>query len=101
MAPSEPMVRCSGQTSPPPPQYEAPVFGSASFATHEDEIALNAAMESPPQSFKEAMDCPDAHHWLQAMIKELNSITRHEVWQQAACPTNINVVKCRWVHVYK
>jgi hypothetical protein len=41
---------------------------------------MSVAMESPLQSFKEVMNRPDADRWMAMMVKEIQSITKHEVW---------------------
>ncbi|QRW26324.1 Retrovirus-related Pol polyprotein from transposon TNT 1-94 [Rhizoctonia solani] len=60
-----------------------------------------SVIDEPPKTFKEAMERPDFHLWLAAMIDKINSITKHGVWKQANCPTDKNVVECRWVLTYK
>jgi hypothetical protein len=58
-------------------------------------------MEVPPQSFKEAMSRPNTDCWMATMVEEIESITKHEVWWRTKRPDGKNVVKCRWVFVYK
>jgi hypothetical protein len=97
-----PVLRHTSRISRPPARYGARVGESAKLAhTPEDETALTVTMESPPESFKEAMNRPDAHLWMAAMIDEIDSITKHKVWKRAKRPTDKNVVKCRWVYAYK
>jgi hypothetical protein len=66
-----PVLRCTSRISHPPARYRAKVGESAKLAhTPEDETALTVTMESPPESFKDAMSRPDAHLWMAAMIEE-------------------------------
>ncbi|QRW24746.1 Retrotransposon-derived protein PEG10 [Rhizoctonia solani] len=60
-----------------------------------------SVIDKPPKTFKEAMERPDFHLWLAAMIDKINSIAKHGVWKQANCPTDKNVVECQWVLTYK
>ncbi|QRW17545.1 Retrovirus-related Pol polyprotein from transposon TNT 1-94 [Rhizoctonia solani] len=57
------------------------------------KYAYTSVTNKPPKSFKEAMERPDFHLWLAVMIKEIDLITKHGVWKQAACPTDKNVVE--------
>ncbi|QRV89310.1 Retrovirus-related Pol polyprotein from transposon TNT 1-94 [Ceratobasidium sp. AG-Ba] len=94
--------RRSGRERRPPERYGAPVGASTRLATSEGiEDALTVMMESPPQSFQEAMNRPDANLWLAAMLLEMKSIEQHKVWTRVNRPTDRNIVKCRWVFDYK
>ncbi|CEL53143.1 hypothetical protein RSOLAG1IB_11275 [Rhizoctonia solani AG-1 IB] len=99
------LPRQSGRQTRPPERYGAPVGArdEAASLAHglRTKYALTAALEEAPKSFKEAMLQPDAHLWLKAMIKELDSIGQHGVWKQVDCPTDQNVVACLWVFSYK
>jgi hypothetical protein len=97
-----PLLRRTSRISHPLARYGARVSESAKLAhTPKDETALTVTMESPPESFKDAINRPDAHLWMAAMIEEIDSITKHKVWKHAQRPTDKNVVKCRWVYAYK
>ncbi|KAF8713823.1 GAG-pre-integrase domain, partial [Rhizoctonia solani] len=86
--------RRSTQRTCPPERYGARTDEHAKYA-------YTSVTDEPPKSFKEAMERPDFHLWLAAMIEEIDLITKHGVWKQAACPTDKNVVECRWVLTYK
>ncbi|KAF8755430.1 Mitochondrial protein [Rhizoctonia solani] len=70
----------------PPEQYGARTNKHA-------EYAYTSVTNEPPKSFKEAMERPDFHLWLAAMIKEIDLITKHGVWKRAACPTGKNIAQ--------
>lgn len=69
--------------------------------------ALNAAItataaEIPvPNTYKEAMASPQAHHWLEAMKAEIDSLVQHKVWKLVKKPDGSNVIKGRWVFTLK
>ncbi|KAJ1303835.1 hypothetical protein OPQ81_008256 [Rhizoctonia solani] len=93
-----PPPRRSGHVTQPPERYGA-LAEVASKANWEE--ALTAVMESPPQSFKEAMSRPNAPLWIAGMIEEIELFAKHEVWERAEQPKDKNVIKCRWVFSYK
>jgi hypothetical protein len=56
-------------------------YGAAQLAVdRENEHAMSTMMEAPLQSFKEAMNCPNADCWMATMVEEIESITKHKVW---------------------
>ncbi|QRV85528.1 Copia-like polyprotein/retrotransposon [Ceratobasidium sp. AG-Ba] len=99
--PDTPIIRRSTRVRRPPERYGAPVGAMAQLAACDTEQALNAMLESPPETFQEAMRRPDANLWLEAMIEELKSIEQHQVWTLVDRPVGKNIVKCRWVFDYK
>ncbi|QRW17434.1 Retrovirus-related Pol polyprotein from transposon TNT 1-94 [Rhizoctonia solani] len=53
-------------------------------------------MDNAPQNFKEVMSRDNSHLWMQAMIEEIDSITKHRVWMAAQHPSGKNIVGCMW-----
>ena len=43
----------------------------------------------------------DAHHWVQAMKSELDSMYSNQVWDLIKAPNGIKPVGCKWVYKRK
>ena len=43
----------------------------------------------------------DAHHWVQAMKSELDSMYSNQVWDLLKAPSGIKPVGCKWVYKRK
>ena len=55
-----------------------------------------------PKNLKEAMNHPYKHHWLKAMMTELDSIETKKVWEVTDKPKDgRNLIGCRWVFAVK
>ena len=50
-----------------------------------------------PYTYEEAMNDIDAHHWVQAMKSELDSMYSNQVWDLVKEPNDIKPVGCKWV----
>ena len=48
-----------------------------------------------------SMDDIDAHHWVQAMKSELDSMYSNQVWDLLKAPSGIKPVGCKWVYKRK
>ncbi|KAF8748801.1 GAG-pre-integrase domain [Rhizoctonia solani] len=100
-----PPTRRSTRISRPPARYGSNVGGSARIAMSsnwEYKSAFAALkMDNAPQNFKEAMSQDNSHLWMQAMIEEIDSITKHRVWMATQRPSGKNIVGCMWVYSYK
>ena len=63
--------------------------------------AISKEAESDPYTCKEAMNEIDAHHWVQAMKSELDSMYSNQVWDLVKAPNGIKPVDCKWVYKRK
>ena len=63
--------------------------------------AISKEAKSDPYTYEEAMDDIDAHHWVQAMKSELDSIYSNKVWDLVKAPNDIKPVGCNWVYKRK
>ena len=63
--------------------------------------AIPEEAESDPYTYEEAMNDIDAHHWIQAMKSELDSMYSNQVWDLVKTPNNIKPVGCKWVYKRK
>jgi hypothetical protein len=50
-----------------------------------------------PQTYKQAMNSPDAKQWETAMQSEFDSLQDRKVWTLVKLPAGRTAVKCRWV----
>ena len=86
---------------------------SAMQTNHEvnpDEViyAVSAGVafleEQTPESYREAMQSPDAPKWREAMDKEFSSCLSQEVWDyvpRSSLPKGTNILPVRWVYKIK
>ena len=63
-------------------------------------IALGAdiAPQGDPDTFKAAMNGPQAEHWYKAMKEEVDSLLENNVWTEMKSPTYANILQGRWVY---
>jgi hypothetical protein len=54
-------------------------------------------IEDDPTNFAKAMESHDAEQWLKEMHKELDSISKNEVWDLTELFTGRKLVGCKWV----
>ena len=54
--------------------------------------AISEKAESDPYTYEEAINDIDAHHWVQAMKSELNSMYSNQVWDLVKAPNDIEPV---------
>ena len=57
--------------------------------------------ELDPYTYKEAMNDIDAHHQVQAMKSELDSMYLNHVWDLVKVPNDIKHIGCKWVYKRK
>ncbi|UYV69220.1 hypothetical protein LAZ67_6002864, partial [Cordylochernes scorpioides] len=50
-----------------------------------------------PTSYKEAIQGPEAEHWLEAIVEELESLRKHNVWELTELPKDSAPIACKWV----
>ena len=63
--------------------------------------AISEEAESDPYTYEEAINDTDAHHWVQAMKSELDSMYSSQVWNLVKAPNGIKPVGCKWVYKRK
>lgn len=74
-----------------------------------DDVILAAAekIDNPnkpfkePSTFKEAMDSPDKHKWLEAIQSEMTSLNVNETWDLVDLPKGRKPLPCKWVFKVK
>lgn len=74
-----------------------------------DEIlySFHAEINKDPVSFKQAMNSPNKHEWLDAIREKFNSLEKNEVWSLVDRPLHgkngkkPNVIDSRWVFKQK
>ena len=59
--------------------------------------AISEEAETDPYTQEVAMNDIDAHHWVQAMKSELDSMYSNQVWDLVKAPKGIKPVGCKWV----
>ena len=71
----------------------------ASFV--ENQIALAATLDEPPQTYAQAMARPDALEWKLACIAELEAFVKAKLYDEVERPKDRTLVACRWVFTIK
>jgi hypothetical protein len=81
------------------PDLDSP---DADAAFHVDiEEAAAAAVQAAggdPKSLREAQTRSDWRSWKEAMDRELSTLQQAGTWETVPCPTDKNVVDCKWVY---
>ena len=54
-----------------------------------------------PISFKDAMTCPEAEKWKEAIEDEYKSLMENKTWDVTALPQNRKAIKCKWILNFK
>jgi hypothetical protein len=67
------------------------------------DVAYDDSVPGPgdPKTYKEAMDSPDAEHWVSSMQEELASLKKYDVYElvpRSAVPADRKVLKGQWVY---
>ena len=62
---------------------------------------ISEEAETDPYTHEQAMNDIDAHHWVQAMKSELDSMYSNQVWDLVKAPKGIKPVGCKWVYKRK
>lgn len=68
--------------------------------------ALDSALRviqsgTEPSTYKQAISCEDAHHWKEAINKELIACKKNKTWIKTSMPNDRKVIGCRWVFKIK
>ena len=82
----------SGRIVRPPIRFIA--LGET-YETISEEVKTN------PYTYEEAINDKDAHHWVNAMKSELDSMYSNQVWDLVKAPNGIKPIGCKWVYKRK
>ena len=94
------------------PQYlQDYVVGEAVDNEVVDFVSMHDAFENTdycfktdvyvPKTFKQAMTCPDAEKWKDAMDDEMNSLRENQTYEIVPLPADKHVMGGRWVYTVK
>ncbi|UYV73787.1 hypothetical protein LAZ67_11000915 [Cordylochernes scorpioides] len=61
------------------------------------ELLSTEVNKGDPTSYKEAIQGPEAEHWLEAIEEELESLRKHRVWELTELPKHSAPIACKWV----
>ena len=81
-------------------QGQSGLSGSEGHSPHQAASALlvqQSRTRTLPQSYQEAVDSPDAHHWIAAMVTEMLACHEAGTWTIDDLPRGRKTVKQRWV----
>jgi hypothetical protein len=68
-------------------------------ANHEYGETMSKPME--PCSYQEAISCPDAKQWIQAIQEEHESLVRNKTWTICQLPFGRKAIEGKWILKYK
>lgn len=110
--PAAPVCR-STRISRPPSQWwmvpsHRPAYLPPENEENEDELAglmqvqfAGLAAGADPRTFKEAMNVPDAKHWLKAANEEIMSLMVNKTWEIVPLPPGKKAIGSGWVFKVK
>lgn len=58
-------------------------------------LAATLKPEPDPRTYKQALK---HKHWQDAMTVEYNALVKNGTWSLVPCPTNVNVMGCKWIY---
>lgn len=67
------------------------------YITYLNEADLDIGKENDPITYSDAMTCDQSSKWNEAMIDELNSMQKNDVWELVELPNGCKPVGCKWV----
>ncbi|KAI3796687.1 hypothetical protein L1987_39366 [Smallanthus sonchifolius] len=71
------------------------------FVTYLTEVEMDAGKFTDPTSYHEAISSDQSSEWNKAMIDELNSMKKNDVWDLVELPNGAKPVGCKWVYKTK
>ncbi|UYV82299.1 hypothetical protein LAZ67_21001652 [Cordylochernes scorpioides] len=66
-----------------------------------DTLLMTQYQNHIPKTYKEAIECPQASKWTEAMKKEINSLLEHHVWDIEPLPKGTKPIKSKWIFTIK
>ena len=54
-------------------------------------------VENDPESFSQAMNSKETELWYNAMKGEMNSMKTNKVWDLVDLPSDVKIIRCKWV----
>ncbi|GJW09833.1 FAR1-related sequence 5-like protein [Tanacetum coccineum] len=68
------------------------------FHIEEDKISDSTLIDlNEPANYKEAMACPEAAKWKEAMKSEIQSMYNNQVWNLVDTTPGLKIVGCKWI----
>lgn len=64
---------------------------------HHKAMMSQVSILTEPTTYKEALSCPDASKWQDAINEELNSLIKNKTWEHVSLPPNRKAIGSRWV----
>ena len=58
-------------------------------------------LRKPPDTYREAMACPDSETWLAAMRREVDSLEARSTFERTTLPSDRKAIGLRWCYAYK
>lgn len=70
--------------------------------THTCQLSIDESKyTSEPDTYQQAIQCPQASKWEQAMEEELSALHENETWTLCPRPPNRNIIGTRWIYKVK
>lgn len=67
------------------------------YVTYLNEADMDIGKLNDPTSYKEAINSDQSSEWNKAMIDELDSMNKNNVWELVELPKGVKPVGCKWV----
>ena len=71
------------------------------YITYLNEADLDIGKENDPITYGDAMTCDQSSKWNEAMIDELISMEKNDVWELVKLENRCKLVGCKWVFKIK
>ncbi len=71
------------------------------FTTSATVTDVPLVVDTNPKSYNEAMRSPEADHWKLGVGKEVNSLIKHDVFEECELPPGKKAIGCRWLFTKK
>ena len=65
------------------------------------EFAFSSGSDMEPRSLAEALRCPDADKWVEAVLKEIEAHIKNGTWELTQLPPGCHAIGSRWVFKVK
>jgi hypothetical protein len=77
-------------------ELKTDMIGPLSFAA-----TVKRGEQYIPQTYKDAITCPDAKHWIIAIETEMNNLISMGTWKEVPLKKGVKPVQCKWVFAIK